>query len=103
MLKEFIGLQRRERIHMGLISWIVVGAIAGYLADMVMGSKTGVIMMVVLGIVGGLVGGYVATLLFKNVGVNGINIESIVVATIGAIAVVFVVGRFGGSRGFLRR
>ena len=70
---------------------------------MVMGWKTGVIMMVVLGIVGGLVGGYVATLLFKNVGVNGINVESIVVATIGAIAVVFVVGQLSGSRGMFRR
>lgn len=88
---------------MGLISWIVVGAIAGFLANMLMGSKTGVIMMVVLGIVGGLVGGYVATLLFKNVGVDGINIESIIVATIGAIAVVFVVGALSGSRGVLRR
>ena len=88
---------------MGLISWIVVGAIAGFLANMLMGSKTGVLMMIVLGIVGGIVGGYVATLLFKNVGVNGINVESIIVATIGAIAVIFVVGRFGGSRGFLRR
>jgi len=88
---------------MGLISWIVVGAIAGYLASMFMGSKTGLMMMVVLGIVGGIVGGYVATLLFKNVGVNGINLESIVVATIGAIAVVFVVGQLSGSRGMFRR
>ena len=33
----------------GLISWIVVGAIAGFLANMLMGSKTGLVMMVVLG------------------------------------------------------
>jgi len=88
---------------MGLISWIVVGAIAGFLAEMVMGSKTGLVMMVVLGIVGGIVGGFVGTLVFKHVGVDGINIESILVATIGAIAVIFVVGGMGRSRGLLRR
>lgn len=87
---------------MGLISWIVVGAIAGFLANMLMGSKTGLLMMVVLGIVGGLVGGYLATLLFKNVGVNGINIESIAVATVGAILVIFVVGNLTRSRGLGR-
>ena len=88
---------------MGLISWIVVGAIAGFLANMIMGSRTGLLMMVVLGIVGGLVGGYVATLLFKHVGVDGINIESIIVATIGAIAVIFVVGSLTRRRGLFGR
>jgi uncharacterized membrane protein YeaQ/YmgE (transglycosylase-associated protein family) len=88
---------------MGLISWIIVGAIAGFLANMVMGSKTGLVMMVVLGIVGGIVGGFVATLLFQHVGVNGINIESIIVATIGAIAVIFVLGGMGRSRGLFGR
>jgi uncharacterized membrane protein YeaQ/YmgE (transglycosylase-associated protein family) len=88
---------------MGLVSWIVVGAIAGFLANMLMGSRTGVLMMVVLGIVGGLVGGYVSTLLFKHVTVDGINVESIVVATIGAIAVVFVLGSLNRSRGLFGR
>jgi uncharacterized membrane protein YeaQ/YmgE (transglycosylase-associated protein family) len=88
---------------MGFISWIVVGAIAGFLANMLMGSKTGLVMMVVLGIIGGLVGGYVATLLFKHVTMDGINFESIVVATVGAIAVTFVLSRLGGSRGLFRR
>ena len=88
---------------MGLISWIVVGAIAGYLANVVMGSRTGLVMMVVLGVVGGIVGGFVATLLFKHVGVDGINIESILVATIGAIAVVFVLGSMSRSRGLFGR
>jgi uncharacterized membrane protein YeaQ/YmgE (transglycosylase-associated protein family) len=87
---------------MGIISWIVVGAIAGFLANMLMGSRTGLLLMVVLGIVGGLVGGYLATLLFKGVGVDGINVESIVVATIGAILVIFVVRYMNGSRGFSR-
>jgi uncharacterized membrane protein YeaQ/YmgE (transglycosylase-associated protein family) len=59
-------------------------------------------MMVVLGIVGGLVGGYVAATVLKVGSVNGINVESVVIATLGAIAVVFVVGLLRGSRGLRR-
>lgn len=85
---------------MGYIAWIVVGAIAGFLANQVMGSREGLLMMVVLGIVGGLVGGYIATTVLKVGTVDGINIESIVIATLGAILVVFVVNMAKGGRGF---
>ena len=83
---------------MGFIAWIVVGAIAGFLANQVMGSREGLVMMVVLGIVGGLVGGFIATSVFKVGSVNGINLESIVIATLGAILVVFVVNALRGNR-----
>jgi uncharacterized membrane protein YeaQ/YmgE (transglycosylase-associated protein family) len=83
---------------MGFIAWIVVGAIAGFLANQVMGSREGLIMMVVLGIVGGLVGGFIATSVFKIGSVDGINIESIVIATLGAILVVFVWNALQGNR-----
>ena len=84
---------------MGFIAWIVVGAIAGFLANQVMGSREGLLMMVVLGIVGGLVGGFLATSVFKVGSVDGINLESIVIATLGAILVVFVVNALRGGRG----
>jgi uncharacterized membrane protein YeaQ/YmgE (transglycosylase-associated protein family) len=84
---------------MGFIAWIVVGAIAGFLANMIMGSREGLIMMVILGIVGGLVGGFLATSVFKMGSVDGINIESIFIATLGAILVVVVVNALqGGGR-----
>jgi uncharacterized membrane protein YeaQ/YmgE (transglycosylase-associated protein family) len=88
---------------MGFLSWIVVGAIAGFLASQVMRAREGLLMMVVLGIVGGLVGGYVASSVLKMGSVDGINLESIVIATLGAMAVVFVVHLATGSRGFLTR
>ena len=88
---------------MGLISWIVVGAIAGFLANLVMGSQKGLLMMVILGIVGGLVGGFVATSVLGMGSVNGINVQSIVIATLGAIAVVFVTGFVTRPRGLLHR
>jgi uncharacterized membrane protein YeaQ/YmgE (transglycosylase-associated protein family) len=88
---------------MGFVAWIVVGAIAGFLANLVMGSREGLVMMVVLGIVGGLVGGFIATSILKIGSVNGINVESIIIATLGAILVVVVVGMVQGSRGLRPR
>lgn len=76
---------------MGIISWIVVGAIAGYLAGfLVKGDEgLGVIGHIVLGIIGALIGGFVAGLLTGgNDYTTGINIPTIVVATIGAIIAV---------------
>ena len=85
---------------MGFLAWIVVGAIAG---SQVMRAREGVVMMVILGIVGALVGGFIASSVLKMGSVNGINIESIVIATLGAILVVFVVHLATGSRGLIRR
>jgi uncharacterized membrane protein YeaQ/YmgE (transglycosylase-associated protein family) len=87
---------------MGFIAWIIVGAIAGFLANQVMGSREGLLLMVVLGIVGGLVGGFVASSVLKVGSVNGINIESILIATLGAIAIIFLARFASGSRGLRR-
>jgi uncharacterized membrane protein YeaQ/YmgE (transglycosylase-associated protein family) len=75
---------------MGLISWLVVGAIAGWLAGMlVKGDESlGVIGHIVLGIVGGLIGGFLAGLLTGGDYITGINITTIVIATIGAVIAV---------------
>ncbi|HUG30115.1 MAG TPA: GlsB/YeaQ/YmgE family stress response membrane protein [Candidatus Limnocylindria bacterium] len=76
---------------MGIISWLVVGAIAGVLAGyLVKGDEgLGLIGRIALGIIGALVGGFLAGLLFPGEDfVNGINITSIITATIGAIIVV---------------
>jgi uncharacterized membrane protein YeaQ/YmgE (transglycosylase-associated protein family) len=88
---------------MGFIAWIVVGAIAGFLANQIMGSREGLLMMVVLGIVGGLVGGFIATTVFHRGSVDGINLESIFIATLGAIVVIFVVNMARGGRGLRTR
>jgi uncharacterized membrane protein YeaQ/YmgE (transglycosylase-associated protein family) len=75
---------------MGIIAWIVLGAMAGWLTNMIMGGGEGVIATVILGIVGAVVGGYVAGNVLKVADVTGINIESIVVAVIGGVIVVAV-------------
>ncbi|MGD0409765.1 MAG: GlsB/YeaQ/YmgE family stress response membrane protein [Candidatus Limnocylindrales bacterium] len=73
---------------MGIIAWIVLGAIAGFITNMIMGGTEGVIATVILGIVGAVVGGYLAGTVLKVADVTGINVESIVVAVIGAVIVV---------------
>lgn len=64
-----------------------------------MGSREGLLRTLVLGIVGGLVGGLVATTVLKVGKVDGINPESIVIATLGAVAVLLVVHFGTGPRG----
>jgi uncharacterized membrane protein YeaQ/YmgE (transglycosylase-associated protein family) len=77
---------------MGILSWIIVGAIAGWLAGMLVRGDEGlgVIGKIVLGIVGALVGGFLAGLLIPGGGdyITGINITTIIVATIGAVVTV---------------
>jgi uncharacterized membrane protein YeaQ/YmgE (transglycosylase-associated protein family) len=89
------------RNKMGIISWIVLGAIAGYLAGfLVRGDESlGVIGLIVLGIVGDLVGGFLARVLLNMDPIDGaLDISSIVAAVIGAVIVVWVVGMFTGRR-----
>ena len=80
---------------MSIIAWIVLGAIAGYLAGfLVKGDEgLGIIGHIVLGIVGALVGGFLAGVLFNTNPIDGpFDISSIVVSVIGAVIVVLVVG-----------
>ena len=77
---------------MGWLAWIVVGVIAGFLASELMGTREGLLFTIVLGIVGGLVGGFVATSVLKVGTVDGVNLESIAIATVGAVAVIFLLG-----------
>lgn len=79
---------------LGILSWIIVGAIAGLLANMVMGGGGfGIIGSILLGVVGALVGGWLSTsILGLPYDVTGINLPSILVATGGAVVVLFVVG-----------
>jgi uncharacterized membrane protein YeaQ/YmgE (transglycosylase-associated protein family) len=78
---------------MSIIAWIVLGAIAGYLAGfLVKGDEgLGVIGHIVLGIVGALVGGFVAGALFNSKPIDGpLDLSTIVVSVIGAVAVVLI-------------
>jgi uncharacterized membrane protein YeaQ/YmgE (transglycosylase-associated protein family) len=75
---------------MGIVSWIVLGAIAGFLANLVVGGREGILGTIILGIVGAVVGGWLASEVFHKGDVTGVNVESIVIAVIGAIIVLVV-------------
>jgi uncharacterized membrane protein YeaQ/YmgE (transglycosylase-associated protein family) len=82
---------------MSVIGWIVLGLIAGWLGSKIMGtsSSQGMMMDIVLGIVGAVVGGFVFSL-FGTAGVTGFNIWSLIVATIGAVIVIWLYHKFAG-------
>jgi uncharacterized membrane protein YeaQ/YmgE (transglycosylase-associated protein family) len=76
---------------MGLISWIILGLIAGYLAHRLIGQRgQGFLMNTVLGVIGAVVGGEVMSQLGRHA-VTGLNIYSMAVAVLGAIIVLAVV------------
>ncbi|MDQ3237650.1 MAG: GlsB/YeaQ/YmgE family stress response membrane protein [Actinomycetota bacterium] len=78
---------------MGLISWIVIGLIAGLLARWIMpGSEPGgLIVTTILGMAGASIGGFLVGLLGGS-GATGFNVWSIVVATFGAVVLLFLYG-----------
>ena len=83
---------------MGIIAWIILGAIAGWITNLLMGGKEGVIETIILGIVGAVVGGFLAGTVLKVADVTGVNIESIIVSVIGAVIVVAAYRMFTGRR-----
>ena len=70
-----------------IIAWIIVGAIAGWLASLVMRTnrQQGLLEDIIVGIIGGILGGFILDALNLGGDVTGINITSILVAFIGAI------------------
>jgi uncharacterized membrane protein YeaQ/YmgE (transglycosylase-associated protein family) len=76
---------------MSIIAWLVVGAIAGWIAGMVVPGDEGYgwIGAIIAGIVGALVGGFVLGLITNEDWTTGINIPTLIAAIVGAIIVVF--------------
>ena len=85
---------------MGILAWIIVGLIAGWLASMVMrGGGYGLVGDIIVGMVGAVIGGFLAgALLNMPNAVNGINVASIVVAFIGALILVAVLRMVSSRR-----
>jgi len=83
---------------MGFIAWLVVGLIAGWLANAVMrGGRGNMVTDIIVGVIGAIVGGFLAGALFgvPNA-VNGINFGSIVVAFLGAVVAIAIVRALPG-------
>lgn len=85
---------------MGILSWIIVGLVAGWLAgELMRGSGFGLLGNMIVGIIGGLLGGFLATALFNVADpLSGINITTIIVAFLGSIVLLGLLGLLRGAR-----
>lgn len=77
---------------MGIILWIIFGALVGWVASLIMktDAEQGAMLNIVIGIVGAVLGGWIMSF-FGGSGVTGFNISSFVVALLGAVVLIFVV------------
>jgi uncharacterized membrane protein YeaQ/YmgE (transglycosylase-associated protein family) len=79
---------------MGLLTWILVGLVAGFIAQLILGGGLSIglrsiLLTILLGIGGALLGGFVSVALGYG-DVTGFNVRSLVIAVLGAIAVIVV-------------
>jgi len=85
---------------MGLISWIIFGALAGWVASMITGNdrRQGCLFNIVIGVIGAFLGGIVVEFLTGRGFHFGFNITSLIVAVIGAVILLAIAGVARGGR-----
>jgi uncharacterized membrane protein YeaQ/YmgE (transglycosylase-associated protein family) len=94
--KEHLSdIPTQKEAHMNFLVWIIFGALAGWIASILMGKnrQMGAIANIVVGIVGAFLGSWIMSL-FGGQGVTGFNFSSILVAIGGAVVLLFVVRLF---------
>jgi uncharacterized membrane protein YeaQ/YmgE (transglycosylase-associated protein family) len=84
---------------MGVLAWIVVGLIAGWLAKMISPGpeRAGLLATLIIGVIGAIVGGWLFNA-FGRAGASGVDLYSIIVATLGAVVFLFIWKTVRGSR-----
>jgi len=84
---------------MNIFVWIIFGAIAGWIASIITGrnKQMGAIANIVVVIIGAFLGGYIMDF-FGVQGVTGFNFQSLLVAIVGAVVLLFIVGLLFGRR-----
>jgi uncharacterized membrane protein YeaQ/YmgE (transglycosylase-associated protein family) len=85
-----------ERVS--LLAWIVVGLIAGWLAERITGRSHGLITNLIVGMIGAVVGGFIFSSMLGFRYDEGFNLPSIVVATVGAVVLLAIFGGFRSRR-----
>lgn len=85
---------------MGILAWVVVGLIAGWLAgELMRGSGFGLIGNIFVGIIGALIGGFLATALFNIPDpLTGIHITTIIIAFLGSVVLLAILRMMRGTR-----
>lgn len=82
-----------------IIAWIVFGALAGWIASMIVGNnkQQGAVGNIVVGVVGAIIGGAIVRLIGGSSGFTGFNVYSLLVAILGALVLLWLVRLLGGS------
>lgn len=77
---------------MGILAWIILGGLAGWIASLFMGTDAsqGFFANIAVGIVGALIGGFVFNI-FGGTGITGFNFYSLLVAVVGAALLLWIV------------
>lgn len=75
---------------MGILLWIVFGAIVGWIASAFMGNNEGLVMDIIVGIIGAVLGGWLMSFFGKS-GVTGFNLYSFLVAILGAVVLIAII------------
>jgi uncharacterized membrane protein YeaQ/YmgE (transglycosylase-associated protein family) len=75
---------------MGILLWIIFGALAGWIASLIMKTRQGLLLDIVVGIIGAMIGGFIFRA-FGAAGVSGFNVYSLLVAILGAIVLLWIV------------
>ncbi len=85
---------------MSIIGWVIIGALAGWLASLIMGrnQSMGWIANILVGIVGAFVGGLIWALITGTGFVATFSIGTLLVAIVGAIVLLFIWGLVSGRR-----
>lgn len=81
---------------MGILTWIILGLIAGVIAQFLVGGGFGLIGSILLGIVGAVVGGFIASALGLGT-VDGLDLGSIAIAVLGAVVVLLIARSIRGA------
>jgi uncharacterized membrane protein YeaQ/YmgE (transglycosylase-associated protein family) len=90
---------RNGRKRMGILSWIIVGLVAGVLAKMVVPGEGpgGIIGDMIVGIVGAFIGGWIFNF-FGHTGLDGFTLWSVIVAFVGSVVLLFILRALTGGR-----
>lgn len=77
---------------LGIIGWLIIGALAGWIASMITGknSQMGAWANIIVGIIGGFLGGFIMNIL-GGYGITGFNLWSLLVATAGAVILLWII------------
>lgn len=82
---------------MGILAWVFLGGLAGWIASMVIktNANQGMVGNIIIGIIGAFIGGFVFNF-FGGAGITGFNLYSLLVAIVGAVVLLYLARLFRG-------